>query len=86
MNYINIKEAVNATGKSEKTIRRFLTRVESTLYINKKDNKLLVDVNYLFASYQPIKNTQNEIGQKLDIDQKTSVDIELTQLKNVSSG
>jgi len=45
MNYIDIKEAVKATGKSEKTIRRFLSKEESKSFIDKKDNKLLVDVN-----------------------------------------
>jgi len=82
MNYIDIKEAVKTTGKSEKTIRRFLSKAESKPYIDKKDNKLLVDVNYLFASYPPVKSVQKEVGQKVDIDQNLSIDNELTQLKN----
>lgn len=82
MNYIDIKEAVKATGKSEKTIRRFLSKAESKPYTDKKDNKLLVDVNYLFASYPPVKSNQKEGGQKLDADQKLSIDIELSELKN----
>lgn len=82
MNYIDIKEAVKATGKSEKTIRRFLSKAESKPYTDKKDNKLFVDVNYLFTSYPPVKSNQKEIGQKLDTDQKMSIDNELTQLKN----
>lgn len=82
MNYIDIKEAVKATGKSEKTIRRFLSKAESKPYIDKKDNKLLVDVNYLFASYPPVKSVQKEVGQKVDIDQNLSIGNELTQLKN----
>lgn len=82
MNYIDIKEAVKATGKSEKTIRRFLSKAESKPYTDKKDNKLFVDVNYLFTSYPPVKSNQKELGQKLDTDQKMSIDNELTQLKN----
>lgn len=82
MNYIDIKEAVKATGKSEKTIRRFLSKTESKSYIEKKDNKLFVDVNYLFTSYPPIKSDQKGVGQKLDTDQNLSIDNELIQLKN----
>lgn len=82
MNYIDIKEAVKATGKSEKTIRRFLSKAESKPYIEKKDNKLLVDVNYLFSSYSPIKNNQNEGGQKVVIDQSVSIDKQVSELKN----
>lgn len=81
MNYIDIKEAVKATGKSEKTIRRFLSKAESKPYMNKKENKLLVDVNYLFDSFPPVKNTQKDGGQKLDSVQSASMDNELIQLK-----
>jgi len=82
MNYIDIKEAVKATGKSEKTIRRFLSKAESKPYIDKKDNKVLVDVNYLFASYPPVKSDQKEVGQNVVIEQKMSIDIELSELKS----
>lgn len=82
MNYIDIKEAVKATGKSEKTIRRFLSKSESKPYIDKKDNKLLVDVNYLFASYPPLKSDQAAPVQKVDIDQVVSMDSDLLELKN----
>src|SRR5690606_25466518 len=82
MNYIDIKEAVKATGKSEKTIRRFLSKAESKSFIDKKDNKLLVDVNYLFASYPPVKIGGYDIGQNIDIVHNVSLDIELLELKN----
>lgn len=82
MNYIDIKEAVKATGKSEKTIRRFFSKAESKAYIEKKDNKLHVDVNYLFASYPPIKSIKKDDGQNLVIDQDVSMDMELLELKN----
>jgi len=42
MNYIDIKEAVKATGKSEKTIRRFLSKAESKPFIEKKMVNLLL--------------------------------------------
>lgn len=82
MNYIDIKEAVKATGKSEKTIRRFLSKPESKPFIEKKDNKLLVDVNYLFASYPSVKSGQKEVVQKLDTDQNMSIYMEVLELKN----
>lgn len=82
MNYIDIKEAAKATGKSEKTIRRFLSKPESKPFIEKKDNKLLVDVNYLFTSYSPIKTDEYDSGQNMDIAQKVSMDIELSELKS----
>jgi hypothetical protein len=82
MNYIDIKEAVKATGKSEKTIRRFLSKAESKPFVEKKDSKLLVDVNYLFSSYPPIKVDEKEVSQMLDIGSNMSMDIEFIELKN----
>lgn len=82
MNYINIKEAVKATGKSEKTIRRFLSKTESKPFTDKIDNKLVVDVNYLFSSYPPVKNVQDEPRQKLNTDQNMSMDIDHLELKS----
>lgn len=82
MNYIDIKEAVKATGKSEKTIRRFLSKPESKAYIDKKENKVLVDVNYLFASYPPVKSDIKGSGQRVVIDQVVTTDMELSELKN----
>lgn len=82
MNYIDIKEAVKATGKSEKTIRRFLSKTESKSFIDKKDNKLLIEVNYLFTSYPPIKSVQKDVGQNVVIKQNMSIDMEILELKN----
>jgi|SRR5690606_24828590 len=82
MNYIDIKEAVKATGKSEKTIRRFLYKAESKPYIDKKDNKLVVDVNHLFASYPPIKSAYKDTRQKMDTVQDVTMDTALLELKN----
>lgn len=82
MNYIDVKEAAKATGKSEKTIRRFLYKSESKPFVCKKDTKLLVDVNYLFDSYPPIKVDKNEGGQMVDSGLDMSMDIELYELKN----
>lgn len=82
MNYIDIKEAIKATGKSEKTIRRFLSKIDSKPFVDKKGNKLLVDVNYLLTSYPPLKNKENMSGQNIDMGGRMSIDIELSELKN----
>lgn len=82
MNYIDIKEAVKATGKSEKTIRRFLSKTESKPFIDKNGSKLLVDVNFLFNSYPHIKEVEKGGGQTLVIDQVVSMNMELSELKN----
>lgn len=82
MNYIDVKEAAKATGKSEKTIRRFLYKTESKPFVERIDNKLVVDVNYLFSSYSPIKNVQYKSRQNLDIDQDVSMDIGYLELKS----
>jgi len=47
-----------------------------------KDNKLFVDVNYLFASYSPIKTGGKDNGQNIDIIKSVSMDTELSELKN----
>lgn len=80
MNYIDIKEAVKATGKSEKTIRRFLSKAESEPYIDKKLNKIFVDVNYLFSSYPPVKPPIKTSSQKVSTVQVSMYE-ELTDLK-----
>ena len=82
MNQIDIKEATEATGKSEKTIRRFLAKPESQPFICNKDNKIVVDVNYLFNAYPPIKKAKKVGGQNMDINEKMSIDIELLELKH----
>lgn len=83
MNYIDIKEAVKTTGKSEKTIRRLLSKIQSKPFLSKIDNKLLVEVNYLFDIYPPIKTSEIKGGQILDIDENMSIDKELIELKNM---
>jgi len=82
MNYINIKEAAKATGKSEKTIRRFLSKDESKPFIDKIDNKIIVDVNYLFSVYLPIEITPKGHGQNLDKGMDMATEREILELKN----
>ena len=67
MNYIDVKEAVKKTGKSERTIRRLFANSESVTYLQKKGNKVLIEVNYLFSIYEPIKDIKKPQRQKYDI-------------------
>ena len=82
MNYIDIKEASEATGKSEKTIRRLINKTESNAFVDKSNSKIIIDVNYLFSVYPPIKKGENEVRQNLDMGNKESSHMELINLKN----
>jgi len=68
MNYIDIKEAIEKTGKSERTLRRLFSNVDSKPYIKKKGNKNLIEVNYLFSVYEAIKPIKKQGRQKYDFD------------------
>ena len=67
MNYIDVKDAVKKTGKSERTIRRLFANSESVPYLQKKGNKTLIEVNYLFSVYEPLKDVKILQRQKYDI-------------------
>ena len=67
MNYIDVKDAVKKTGKSERTIRRLFANSESVPYLQKKGNKVLIEVNYLFSIYEPLKDIKKPQRQKYDI-------------------
>lgn len=67
MNYIDIKEACEKTNKSERTIRRLFANSESLPYLQKKGNKTLIEVNYLFSIYDPLNDTKKPQRQKYDI-------------------
>lgn len=81
MNYIDIKEACEKTNKSEKTIRRLFSKEESKPYVQKKGNKNLIEVNYLFSIYEPVKTTKKSPSQKLDMTNKSPSNDELHELK-----
>jgi len=82
MNYIDIKEAVKLTGKSDKTIRRLLSKDASRPFINNIDGKLFVNVNYLFDCYPAINNIKNEGGQVLDISNESPLNMSIVELQN----
>lgn len=51
MPYLTIKQAAEATQKSEKTIRRLCNSPKSKNYVTTEDGKLLIDVNWLELNY-----------------------------------
>jgi len=81
MNYIDVKEACEKTNKSEKTIRRLFSKQESKPFIQKNGNKNLIEVNYLFSIYEPIKQEKKRPSQKLDMTKKSPSKDELNELK-----
>lgn len=81
MNYIDINQAAEATGKSSKTIRRLSSKKESEPFIDKREGKIFIDVNYLFASYPSVKDVSNHSEQRLDVVQEVTMDNEISQLK-----
>lgn len=81
MNYIDINQAADATGKSPKTIRRLLSKKESEPFIDRREGKIFIDVNYLFASYPSVKDVSNHIDQRVDVVQEVAMDNEISQLK-----
>ena len=81
MNYIDVKEACEKTNKSEKTIRRLFLKEESKPFIQKKGNKNLIEVNYLFSIYEPTKPNKKRPGQNLDMTKKSPSKDNLHELK-----
>lgn len=69
MNYIDIKEACEKTGKSERTIRRLFSNTDSKPYIKKKGNKSLIEVNYLFSVYEAKIEPKKATRQKYAIEE-----------------
>lgn len=81
MNYIDIKNACEKTNKSEKTIRRLFAKEESKPYIQKKGNKNLIEVNYLFSVYEAVQKENKRPTQNIDITNKRPTNDELNDLK-----
>jgi len=82
MSYITLKQAAEATGLNEVTIRRLCKKPESKPYINLKKAKngfmYTIQTNYLFDVYPPIKQEHEPVYTKGDIDY-SSDDIEPIQ-------
>ena len=81
MNYIDVKEACEKTNKSEKTIRRLFAKEESKPYLQKKGNKNLIEVNYLFLIYEAVKTTKKSPRQNMDMTNKRPTNEDVNELK-----
>ena len=85
MNYIDVKEAIKKTGKSERTIRRLFANSESLPYLQKKGNKTLIEVIYLFSIYDPLNDTKKPQRQKYDITEIWQKQEDINSLKTKSA-
>jgi hypothetical protein len=68
MSYLTIKQAAEATRKSEKTIRRLCNNPKSKDYMVMEDGKILIDANYLQQTYPmstPGQTAQKNTGHSL---------------------
>jgi DNA-binding MurR/RpiR family transcriptional regulator len=82
MSYLTLKEASEATGLNEATIRRLCKKAEAKPYIEMKKGKqgpmYTVQANYLFDVYPPLNPSKNPIYTRVDND-RTSLDKESIQ-------
>jgi predicted transcriptional regulator len=64
MNYITLKQAAEATGLTETTIRRLCKKAESKPFIKLQKGKsgsiYTIQTNYLFDKYPPVQSPKKE--------------------------
>ena len=68
MPYLTIKQAAEATKKSEKTIRRLCNNHKSKDYVTTEDGKIMIDASYLQQTYPmstPGQTTKKGTGHSL---------------------
>lgn len=72
MSYLTLKEASEATGLNEATIRRLCKKNESKPFVEMKKGKqgvmYTVQANYLFDVYPPVKSDKSAVYTRLDND------------------
>lgn len=87
MPYLTIKQAAEATQKSEKTIRRLCNSPKSKDYVTTEDGKLLIDVSYLQQTYPmstPGQTTKKGTGPSLPTPtQQVQTDVQPQQTDNL---
>ena len=69
-NYLTLKQAAAATGKSERQLRRLSLNPESEQFVTMENGKRLINANFLHKHY-PLKNVpkqeENVSGQSIAI-------------------
>ncbi|GAB3226980.1 hypothetical protein [Spirosoma arcticum] len=82
MSYLTLKEASEATGLNEGTIRRLCKKAETKPFIEMKKGKqgamYTIQANYLFDVYPPSKSSKDSAYTRVD-NGSTTVDKESTQ-------
>lgn len=82
MSYLTLKEASEATGLNEATIRRLCKKSESKPFIQMKKGKqgdmYTIQANYLFDVYPPVRPDKSAGYTRVDND-STSIDKEPVQ-------
>lgn len=72
MSYLTLKEASEATGLNEATIRRLCKKPASKPFIvlkeGKKGTMYTIQANYLFDVYPPVESTKNVAYTRVDND------------------
>lgn len=64
-NYLTLKEAADATGKSERQLRRICNDPKNKGYVSQNEKgRLLVDANFLTQNY-PLINVPNATGKTM---------------------
>lgn len=58
--FISVKEAAELTGKSTTTIYRLCNKRINTEYVKKEDNKFLIDIDFLKATYPEEEDSNND--------------------------
>jgi len=82
MSYLTLKEAAEATGLNEATIRRLCKKPASKPFIQmekgKQGSMYTIQANYLFDNYSPLQSRQNAVYTRVDND-STGIDKEPIQ-------
>lgn len=72
MSYLTLKEASEATGLNEATIRRLCKKPSSKPFVDMRKGKqggmYTIQANYLFDVYSPVKSAQNPAYTRVDND------------------
>lgn len=72
MSYLTLKEASEATGLNEATIRRLCKKIESKPYVEMRKGKqgpmYTIQANYLFSVYAPLNLNKNSVYTRVDND------------------
>ena len=74
--WISVSEALAKTGKSEITIRRYVSEhKDDSSIIKKQSGKVLINTEYLYQIYQPINDISNDRTHEENKNKKEAMQI-----------